>query len=78
MTEPDPCPFEQAQFSEGDGKEQDIDLLADIVENQQKSQDYDDCDDEYLVGVVSGKRLSFLDSVKDSDQCPSKMEQPIG
>lgn len=65
MVEPDPCPFEQAQSSE-EGREQDIDLLADINDNKgSKHQDTDkDASDEQ---IACAKRLSFLDSVKDSD-----------
>ena len=60
MTEPDPCPFEQAQ-SLDDGKEMDIDLLDD-------NNDFE----EDPAAEAQAKRLSFLDSVKDSDRCPSK------
>lgn len=61
MTEPEPCPFEQAQSSE-EGREQDIDLLLNTNNDTEEDPDRE----------IAAKRLSFLDSVKDSDRCPSK------
>lgn len=61
MTEPDPCPFEQAQSSE-EGREQDIDLLADVEDDYIGMKE-----DEDLVDEITPKRLSLLYAVRDSD-----------